>query len=372
MIGAGLAWYLMGEVSPTFIRATALAGLWGVGAGVLSLIAPSSSDNEANQPLVALGEITAWHWAVAVFVSIDLILAGRGLNPGIDPAFYSTSPPSAAEIREQLGGRRLYISTTDEQALKFERFLRFDSFDPGEDWAHMRAAFLPNLNLLDGIPMLNNFDPLVPGRYATWMEALSTAQGEVLANMLDISGAGVIEALDPEGLDPQAALGVGFESLPGATGQRVGWIACAHQVSDGGAALGAILEGSFDPEQAIVVESMGANDRYDCPAEPGQGDVKLVAEAADRLVYRLSADSAGWLLLADTWYPGWGAFLDGEQRPIYRANYLFRAVPVEAGEHELVFTYRPTSFRRGAAISLLAWSFLAFLGLRISRSRRLG
>jgi len=359
MIGAGLAWYLMGEVSPTFIRATALAGLWGVGAGILSLIAPPSSNNDANQPGVAPGEIIAWHWAVAVFVSADLILAGWGLNPGIDPAFYSTSPPAAAEIREQLAGRRLYLSAPDEQALKFERFLRFDSFDPGEDWAHMRAAFLPNLNLLDGIPMLNNFDPLVPGRFEPWMEALSTAQGAVLENMLDMSGAGGVERLDP-----QAASGVGFESLPGATGQRARWVACARQVGDGEAALQAILEGTFDPRQSIVVEKNEANEISDCPAEPGTGSVTLEAEQAGRLVYRLSADSDGWLLLADTWYPGWGAFQDGEQRPIYRANYLFRAVPVEAGEHELVFAYRPVSFWSGGLISLLAWAFLALVGLR--------
>jgi hypothetical protein len=381
MIGAGLAWYLMGEVSPTFIRATALAGLWGVGAGVLSLLAPPSDENGASPPGEVRAEVTAWHWAVVVFVSADLILAGWGLNPGIDPAFYSTPPPAAAAVTEQLAGRRLYLSTTDEQALKFERFLRFDSFDPGEDWSGMRAVFLPNLNLLDGIPMLNNFDPLIPGRYETWMEALSSAQGKVLANMLDISGAGGIEALgtealgtealDPEGLDSQTASGVGFESLPGDTGMRARWVACAIPASSGEAALGAILEGSFDPQQAIVVAGMGSNDRFVCPAEPGEGDVELVAEAADRLVYRLSADSAGWLLLADTWYPGWQAFVDGEGQPIYRANYLFRAVPVGAGEHELVFTYRPTSFWSGAIISLLAWAFLALVGLRFKRRYRL-
>ncbi len=50
MLGSGLTWYLMGDVSPTFIRAAALAGLWAVGAGVLSLAAPVSGGPVGKEP----------------------------------------------------------------------------------------------------------------------------------------------------------------------------------------------------------------------------------------------------------------------------------------------------------------------------------
>ena len=39
-LGSGLAWIAMGDISPSFIRATAMAGFWGVGSGLLSLTAP--------------------------------------------------------------------------------------------------------------------------------------------------------------------------------------------------------------------------------------------------------------------------------------------------------------------------------------------
>jgi hypothetical protein len=357
MIGAGLAWYLMGEIRPTFIRATALAGMWGVGAGILSLVAPAV-EQDGRSP-GRRGEITAWHWAVALFVSVELIVAGWGLNPGIDPSFYSQSPPSAAELSRQLAGRRLYLSTAEEQSLKFDRFLLFETFDPGEDWAGMRAVYLPNLNLLDGIPMLNNFDPLLPGRYVAWMGALSTAQGVVLENMLDISAAGVVESLDP-----QNSLGVRLDALPEDRGRRARWVACAHPVSDGDSAFQAILDESFDPANEIVVEGLGENDRLACLAGAGNGGVELVNEQANRLELYLSADTAGWLYLADTWYPGWQAVVDGERVPIYRANYLFRAVHVEPGDYQVVFVYRPLSFWGGALVSLLAWGLLAFFWLR--------
>jgi uncharacterized membrane protein YfhO len=44
--------------------------------------------------------------------------------------------------------------------------------------------------------------------------------------------------------------------------------------------------------------------------------------------------------------------VDGVETPIYQANYLFRAVPLNAGDHEVRFVYRPKSFAVGAALSL--------------------
>jgi len=61
---------------------------------------------------------------------------------------------------------------------------------------------------------------------------------------------------------------------------------------------------------------------------------------------------AGYLVLADVWFPGWGATVDGRPATVYRANYLFRAVEVPAGRSEAVFTFDPASYRWGRLISL--------------------
>ncbi len=67
------------------------------------------------------------------------------------------------------------------------------------------------------------------------------------------------------------------------------------------------------------------------------------------------------------YFPGWRAYLDGVEIPIYRTNYLFRGVVVPAGQHSLVYAYRPTSVLIGAAISLLAVAIAA--GLLIVKRR---
>lgn len=92
-------------------------------------------------------------------------------------------------------------------------------------------------------------------------------------------------------------------------------------------------------------------------------------EDPDRLVLDVELASAGWVVIADTWYPGWRAEVDGEHAPIHPANLAFRAVPVEAGSHRLELRYRPTSFRVGAA--LFAFACIACAVLTFAPSTRL-
>jgi uncharacterized membrane protein YfhO len=71
-------------------------------------------------------------------------------------------------------------------------------------------------------------------------------------------------------------------------------------------------------------------------------------------VIRVSARSAGFLVLSDLFYPGWVARLDGRLVKIYRADYLLRAVGVPPGEHVVEFEYACPSFGFGAAVSVAA------------------
>jgi uncharacterized membrane protein YfhO len=61
----------------------------------------------------------------------------------------------------------------------------------------------------------------------------------------------------------------------------------------------------------------------------------------------------GLLVLKDTWYPGWEARVDGTKVPIYRVNGCFRGVIVPAGEHRVIFKYKPALIYLAGAISIL-------------------
>jgi uncharacterized membrane protein YfhO len=91
-------------------------------------------------------------------------------------------------------------------------------------------------------------------------------------------------------------------------------------------------------------------------------------DAANRVTIRAVLDAPGYLVLADTWYPGWRATVDGEPAEILRANYAFRAVWLEAGEHVVEMVYRPLSVIGGGAVSLAALVLLA-VGLAMTRGK---
>jgi len=69
----------------------------------------------------------------------------------------------------------------------------------------------------------------------------------------------------------------------------------------------------------------------------------------------------------DPYFPGWLAFIDEKDAPLYKADYNFRAVYVPAGEHAVRFKYSPVSFRvgaigtfLGAMMLLLGFAYLAW------------
>lgn len=75
------------------------------------------------------------------------------------------------------------------------------------------------------------------------------------------------------------------------------------------------------------------------------------------------------LLVSEMHFPGWRAYVDGVEAPIYRANYLFRGVVVPAGHHVVTFLYRPSSVIVGTIVSALALLFVGVLLVSTEQAR---
>jgi uncharacterized membrane protein YfhO len=80
----------------------------------------------------------------------------------------------------------------------------------------------------------------------------------------------------------------------------------------------------------------------------------------NRVVVDVDEGPADFLILTDVWYPGWICTVDGVGRPVHRANFLFRAVELPPGRHEVVFTFAPASYRQGRLVSAVV---LALVGV---------
>ena len=85
------------------------------------------------------------------------------------------------------------------------------------------------------------------------------------------------------------------------------------------------------------------------------------------VVAEVEAKSSALVVVAQSDYPPWHAYVDGKRAAVWRANHAFQAVEVPAGRHEVVLKYEDNAFRAGVAISLAA---LAGCGVAWLRGRK--
>jgi uncharacterized membrane protein YfhO len=61
----------------------------------------------------------------------------------------------------------------------------------------------------------------------------------------------------------------------------------------------------------------------------------------------------GLLVLSDTMYPGWRAYVDGSEQPILTTDLIMRGVRLESGKHQIVFLFRPPLLTIGLFITAI-------------------
>jgi hypothetical protein len=121
------------------------------------------------------------------------------------------------------------------------------------------------------------------------------------------------------------------------------------------AALHAVTRPDFDPASAVLLENPAspALARPD-PAVSAAGAAEIRSITPNRVVVRARARRPAYLVLSEVYYPGWRAWVDGAEVPVYRADYLFRAVHLAPGSHDVVFVFRPRSYVMASAVSVAA------------------
>lgn len=145
----------------------------------------------------------------------------------------------------------------------------------------------------------------------------------------------------------------------------------ARAVSSDEEALAAMRAPEFRADRVVILHDAAdvAEPGGDTgPARTGRADV-LVYEP-ERVVVRTESVGDAYLVLADTWYPGWAAMIDGRSAPIMRANLVFRAVALPPGVHEVEFRYDARVVKLGAVVSgatLIGMLIVILLAMWIAR-----
>jgi len=291
-----------------------------------------------------------WEALVVVALALDLIYASLGLNPGAPAALYRAPTTTGPELQQALAGHRLFQYPDDEYRVRFTPFFSFLTYGPPELAQGARETQLANVAGLEGVAAVNNFDPLVSARLADVIQVISQTRSVDLLLALDVGAvasraplAWEVLARTPDlaGVEP-----VTFYRVPGEP--RRAWVVySAVEAADPAEARGWLAEPGFDPAQTVILE----------PSPPGQaGPASAPAPRPgdpNQASVTVTLERSGWLVLADTYYPGWSAWVDGQPAAVRPANLAGRAVAVPAGTHQVLFHYQPETFRWGAALSLL-------------------
>lgn len=121
------------------------------------------------------------------------------------------------------------------------------------------------------------------------------------------------------------------------------------------AVVQAMMAGNFDARIIVYAADPAAAGVY-----PGSDAcvITWVADDPDYIALDVAADSAAFVVLADTHFPGWTASIDGRDVPLHRVNQLARGIAVPAGSHRVEMRYIPEGWRQGVAVTrslLVAW-----------------
>lgn len=329
-----------------------------------------------------------WPLANAVLLVVlvgDLLCVGRfamasqgiRVNPG---AYYDPSG-AAAFLRAQAGGQPF-------RYLGYDPGLTATAAGSGEQllyrdyWSDPRAAALlvNSRATLFGLQDVQGYNPIQLQRYVAYIAVLnghaqeyhgSYVYADGLASpLLDLLNARyiIVPAQAPADRPDLLRLTHSLPTVYRDARERVlenraalprSWLVHAARQVAPGETLQLLGSGVVNPRQTALLEARSP--MLAQPADPATDQAVIASYAPDRVRVRTHSTAAALLMLSDTYYPAWHAYVDGKRAELYAADGALRGIPVPAGTHTVELRYEDAPLRVGLAVSLAAYLALCVL-----------
>ncbi|HVR72209.1 MAG TPA: YfhO family protein [Vicinamibacteria bacterium] len=306
--------------------------------------------------------------ALAALAVADLLAAHRHTQPVAPREFYTHRPP-VVEALERIPHGRLYAY--DYTRGDAARLRRAGAEGPlaraPEGWPleaalamamqmHLAPATAGRWGLRTAYDI--DYRGLYPHDVAQLTLLLRALEGTPAhARLLRLGGVSHVVALHVEGLEDLRPVA----EFPGLYPEPTRLFAVpdprprtyavgAARAAAGVDAFRMLVQGDLDPAREVLL-----SDRPPTAAPAGfQGVSRVVEEHPDRVVLEATLSAGGYVVLLDSFAPGWRARVDGAAVPVVAANLAFRAVEVPAGTHRIEYVYRPPWMLAGLALSAAA------------------
>ena len=281
-----------------------------------------------------LGMITGL--LLLIFVWLDVVTHAPRQNPAVETSVFT---PGLLTQRlnpiPQLGEARIFMTKQSHDI-----FYRSELTDLYKGYIGCRCALLGDCNILDNIPVPDGFYSLYVreqrGIFNQFFLSPTNAFPTGFADFLGISYFS----------DPEKVLAWQFRPthLPFYTiGPKPVFVALSNTPAF-------LLQTNFDPRQ-IVYLPLEARDLLTASNQT-HGEIRAANVTAHRLDFEVEADAPAVLVLSQTYYHPWRAYVDDKPTQLWRANYAFQALEVPAGSHHVKLLYHDRQFYLGVIISM--------------------
>ncbi len=336
--------------------------------------------------LYASGKITrpAMGGALIALTLLDLVIFANVNIAAADEHFIYPPTPAIEFLQNQDGVFRINAknNTLREGA--------YTAYRNDHAWylSSTLEPLIPNTAGLYGLQDVRGYESVYTEAYSRYLARIDGREGifgagawltntvtHPMLDMLNVRYVLSIEPLDEPGLQEvyRGEIYI-YENLK--TVPRVQLYRSYTILRDENAVLEAMDSPDFDPHtQLFTTEQMTSppaprpinEDGTFSPSLPAEGEINLTRYEPNRVTMDVSTNQPAILVLADMDYPGWNAYVDNEKVEITRANYLFRAIVVPAGDYTVEFRYESEVVRgslwvSGISLGVVTLALLVLLG----------
>jgi Bacterial membrane protein YfhO len=270
---------------------------------------------------------------------LDVLTHEPTQNPTVSPSVY------------QLNLARERLAMSPQPALGQSRAMLAPSVlfklyyvavrEPKNEFLAKRLGYFADCNLLDAVPKVDGFFSLYTLENGNLIDLLNSSPDADLARLEDFMSVSQISSpTNFYSWQPRRTF------LPMVTaGQRPIFL-------DRTNAFDELKQTNFDGSKTVYLPS-GAKASV---IITNQTKARILSSHFEnnRVEIEVQAEETSMVVISQTYYHDWRAFVDGRPIPLFRANYAFQAVQVPAGQHHIQLIYQDRAFEIGTVISLFA------------------
>ena len=290
---------------------------------------------------------------LVVVAWLDVFTHEPTQNPTVPPSVYELNLARAGlamQPQPALGESRAMVAPAAAMD-----FIRFALSDPKNNFLAKRLGYCANCNTLDAVPKVDGLFSLLPRESDGLISLLYGATNANFPKLNDFLGVSQITAPDEFfHWQPRRTF------LPLVTaGQRPVFL-------DDTGTLRALTQPDFDGGKMVFLPPEAKS----LVTVTNQTAARVLSSQfkAQRADIDVEAAEPSLVVVAQTYYHNWHAYVDGQPATLFRANYAFQAVLVQPGKHQIHFFYQDRAFEIGAAVSI-CMAVNCFIFLRLLRKR---